>query len=116
MRRMMVALNSTCALISLFLVHNLAKMASRSARSLGSTKGLHYVALALTVVTFLLAIGLVVALFFPAHLKVYRYMQDAYFVLQMLIIVPLLQGSIISQRAQGQLRQQIHHSWNTADG
>ena len=96
MQRMMVALNSTCILISLFLVHNLAKMVSRPARSLGSTKCLHYVVLGATGLTFLLAIGMVVALFYPVHMKVYRYLQDSYFILQMLVVVPLLQSAIIT--------------------
>ena len=95
MRNMMLSLNIGCLLLNTFLICNLSKMVTRANREKGSTTCTHYIALVINVVAFLLLIGMIVSLYFPTQVDVYRYLQDSYFGIQMLVQIALLQAAIL---------------------
>ena len=53
---------------------------------------------------------MIIALFFPTRLDVYRYLQDSYFALQMIIQVALLYAAILNQEQGGQYRRGVETS------
>ena len=53
---------------------------------------------------------MIVALYFPTRLDVYRYLQDSYFGLQMLVQVSLLYAAILNQEQSGQYRRGVETS------
>jgi hypothetical protein len=81
MRNIMVSLNVTCLILNGFFTHNLTKMVSRASRVNGSTSFVHYVALSFAIMSVLLAMGMIVAAYFPMQIQVYRYLQDGYFLI-----------------------------------
>ena len=68
MRNMMVSINVTCLIMNGFFVHNLTKMVSRPSRAKGSTSQVHYTALVFAVISIILTIGIIIALYFPAQI------------------------------------------------
>ena len=75
----MFGLNCGCILLNIFFFASLTKMLSRASRESGSTKCIHYIALGFNIVAILLLFGMIVSIFFPTQLEVYRYLQDIYF-------------------------------------
>lgn len=97
MRNMMLSLNLGCFVLNVFLARNLAKMVSRANREKGSANCIHTVALAFNLLALLTILAMTVTLYFPTRLEIYRYLQDSYFGLQMLVVSGLLQGTILTQ-------------------
>jgi len=81
MRNIMFSLNVTCLLLNGFFTYNLTKMVSRASRTNGSTSRVHYFALGFAIVSILLAIGMMIVVYFPMQVQVYRYLQDSYFLI-----------------------------------
>ena len=94
MRYMMVSLNLACLILNALFAYNLTSMISRANRAKGSTRCIHYVALAFAVVAIFLSGALV---FCVDKVKPYRYVQDVYFLVQMLIQIPLLIGVTVAR-------------------
>ena len=90
MRNMMLSLNIGCLLLNVFFIRNLAKMVSRANREKGSAMCVHYIALVFNAIAFLLLTAMIISLYFPTRVDIYRYMQDSYFGIQMLVQVTLL--------------------------
>lgn len=86
----MVALNLICLIINIFLCRNLVHMVSRSNRALGSTRPIHCVALAFSIVTILLLMGVITSAFFPQVVHLYQKLQVSYFTIQVVVQIPLI--------------------------
>jgi len=100
----MFSLNVGCIIVNGFFVRNLTQMISRPNRARGTTKCVHYVALASAVLACLLLIAMSVAAFFPSQVRLFQRLQDGYFGVQILVQMTLLIVAIGCQQVQGQLR------------